>query len=101
MAASAFKETNLINATSAEEIRIFDEIFSRPRTLPDGVTSVDYELREDSTGADAIWIILTGFDDLNPSKEKILAYRRLIDELKAEIRQTGTARWPFHHFVAE
>lgn len=69
--------------------------------MPAGVQRVDFRFGEDSTGAPAVWIVFVANDDPKPSSERIAAIRRLADEVRSEVRHTGSARWPYVTIEAE
>jgi hypothetical protein len=86
---------------SGDEARLFHDIVRKHRSLPAGVQRVDFRFGEDSTGAPAVWIVIVANDDLKPSNERISAIRRLAEEVRSEVRRTGTDRWPYVTIEAE
>jgi hypothetical protein len=85
----------MTGAASGDEARLFHDIVRKHRPLPAGVLRVEFRFGEDSTGAPAVWIVFVAKDDLKPSGERIAAIRRVADEVRSEVRQTGSDRWPY------
>lgn len=92
---------DLTGAASGDEARLFDDIVRKHGPLPAGVRKVEFRFGEDSTGAPAVWIVFVAKDDLKPSSESISAIRRVADEVRSEVRRTGSERWPYVTIEAE
>ncbi len=88
-------------AASVEEARLFHEIAQGMGPLPAGVRRLQFRFGEDSVGDPAVWIVLVADDDLNPSKEKIAALGRFIDEVQAAILRSDTERYPYSQILTE
>jgi len=91
----------MAGASSVEEARLFQNILRGIGPLPSGVRRVQFRFDDDSMGDPAVWIELVADEDLNPSNEKLDALRRVIDEVKAAIRRSDTARWPYSKILTE
>jgi len=48
-----------------------------------------------------VWIVFVAKDDLNPSKAKMSAIRRLAENVRSEVRRSGSERWPYVTIEAE
>jgi hypothetical protein len=88
-------EASLADAASADEAREFLDIVRRHGPLPAGVRRIKFRFGEDSTGAPAVWIVFVAQEDLKPSNENISAIRRAAEEVRSEVRRTGSTRWPY------
>jgi hypothetical protein len=80
---------------SADEARRFHDIVRKHGPWPEGVRRVEFRFGEDSTGAPAVWIVFVAGDDPNPSKETVAAIRRAAEEVRSDVRRSGTERWPY------
>jgi hypothetical protein len=94
-------EFEMSGASSIEEWRLFDGIVRKHTDLPDGVHRIGFRCDLDSTGEPAIWIVFVADDDLHPSDEKLAAIKRLGDQIRSEILQSGSERWPFTRIEVE
>jgi hypothetical protein len=84
-----------------DEAKLFQEIARKHARLPKFVKRIGFRFGEDSTGDPAVWIRLFTPEDLNPSKAKIAALRRVVDEIRSDILASGSERWPYYEIVTE
>jgi hypothetical protein len=86
---------------SPEEVRRFYDLIRDHGPWPGGIERVEFRFGEDWSGAPAVWIVLIAKDEWNPSKERMQAIRRVLEELTAAVRSLGTDRWPYTRIVDE
>jgi hypothetical protein len=95
------EEPSLSGAASGDEARLFHDIVRNHGPWPAGVRKVEFRFGEDSTGAPAVWIVFVAKDELKPSPESIAEIRRVAEEVRSEVRRTGSERWPYIMIEAE
>jgi hypothetical protein len=88
-------------APSGDEAQVFHDIVRKIGRLPDDIRRVEFHLGEDSEGAPAVWITLVARDDLQPSKEKISTLQRITNEVRSQVINSGTGRWPYIEIATE
>ncbi len=88
-------------AVTGDEARRLNEIVGQVGRLPEGVRRVEFHFGEDSEGAPAVWITFVAADDLKPSKEKIAALHRFINDVRAQVIRSETERWPYVEIATE
>ena len=96
-----FREPLQSVTPSGDEAAVFDDIVRQMGRLPDGIRRVEFHLGEDSEGSPAVWITFVAHDDLNPSKEKLSELRRVTNEVRSQVIQSGTKRWPYIEIATE
>jgi hypothetical protein len=82
-------------AASGKEAQQLQEVLRRHRPWPKGVERVQLRYGEDSEGSPAVWIVFVASNNMETSKEALAAIRHAAEELRSDIRQTGTVRWPY------
>lgn len=89
------QRSTLAGTVAGDDVALLDDIIRSIGRLPDGVEKVDFRLGEDSEGEPAVWIVVKAREDLNPSKEKIAALRRVANDVRSKVISSGSHRWPY------
>lgn len=77
-----------------DDKKLVSEVLRKALPLPDGVTSVDFELGEDHDGDPIVRINVRVSRDLNPSKEKVSTLRTFSNQIRDHLLDKDIERWP-------
>ena len=94
-------EPMLSGAAPDDEPRLSHDIVRSAGELPPGVRRVEFHFGEDSEGAPAVWITLVADDDLRPSKQKLAAIQRYINDIQSRVFRSDSERWPYVEIATE